>query len=80
MPPNVIEVSQYARRYATCQLRPHSAGFIPQSGLKSSNAALRCCTLPYDKALTSGVIRFDALNEHTKRAWLRAAAAVAKGR
>lgn len=36
-------------------------------------------TIPYDKALTSGVIHFDALNEHTKRAWLRAAAAVAKG-
>ena len=36
-------------------------------------------TIPYDKALVSGVIHFDALNNHTKRAWLRAAAAVAKG-
>ena len=36
-------------------------------------------TIPYDKALVSGVIHFDALNNDTKRAWLRAAAAVAKG-
>lgn len=36
-------------------------------------------TIPYDKALVSGVIHFDALNNTTKRAWLRAAAAVAKG-
>ena len=36
-------------------------------------------TIPYDKALVSGVIHFDALSNRTKRAWLRAAAAVAKG-
>ena len=36
-------------------------------------------TIPYDRALVSGVIHFDALNNDTKRAWLRAAAAVAKG-
>jgi MinD-like ATPase involved in chromosome partitioning or flagellar assembly len=36
-------------------------------------------TIPYDKALVSGVIHFDALNSDTKRAWLRATAAVAKG-
>ena len=36
-------------------------------------------TIPYDKALVSGVIHFDALNNDTKRAWLRGAAAVAKG-
>jgi len=36
-------------------------------------------TIPYDKALVSGVIHFDALNGDTKRAWLRATAAVAKG-
>ncbi|QGG39915.1 MinD/ParA family ATP-binding protein [Aeromicrobium yanjiei] len=36
-------------------------------------------TIPYDKALVSGVIHFDALNNDTKRAWLRATAAVAKG-
>jgi MinD-like ATPase involved in chromosome partitioning or flagellar assembly len=36
-------------------------------------------TIPYDKALVSGVIHFDALNAETKRAWLRATAAVAKG-
>lgn len=36
-------------------------------------------TIPYDKALVSGVIHFDAVNPETKRAWLRATAAVAKG-
>ncbi|MDQ3157303.1 MAG: ParA family protein [Actinomycetota bacterium] len=36
-------------------------------------------TIPYDKALVSGVIHFDAMQPATKRAWLRAAAAVAKG-
>lgn len=36
-------------------------------------------TIPYDKALLSGVIQFEALRPDTKRAWLRAAAAVARG-
>jgi MinD-like ATPase involved in chromosome partitioning or flagellar assembly len=36
-------------------------------------------TIPYDKALLSGVIQFEALKPSTKRAWLRAAAAVARG-
>lgn len=36
-------------------------------------------TIPYDKALVSGVIHFDALKPETQRAWLRAAAAVARG-
>lgn len=36
-------------------------------------------TIPYDKALQSGVIHFDALRPATQRAWLRAAAAVARG-
>lgn len=36
-------------------------------------------TIPYDKALVSGVIHFDALKPQTQRAWLRAAAAVARG-
>lgn len=34
-------------------------------------------TIPYDPALRTGVIHFDALREPTQRAWLRAAAAVA---
>lgn len=36
-------------------------------------------TIPFDKALVSGVIHFDALRADTQRAWLRAAAAVARG-
>lgn len=36
-------------------------------------------TIPYDKALLSGVIHYDALRTDTQRAWLRAAAAVARG-
>lgn len=35
--------------------------------------------VPYDPALVNGVIRFDALRPETQRAWLSAAAAVAKG-
>lgn len=34
-------------------------------------------TIPHDPALKAGVIRFDALNRKTQRAWLHAAAAVA---
>lgn len=33
--------------------------------------------IPYDPALRTGVIRFDAMRSDTQRAWLRAAAAVA---
>jgi MinD-like ATPase involved in chromosome partitioning or flagellar assembly len=36
-------------------------------------------TIPYDKALISGIIHFDSMQAETKRAWLRAAAAVARG-
>jgi len=36
-------------------------------------------TIPYDKALVSGIIHFDSMQAETKRAWLRAAAAVARG-
>lgn len=35
--------------------------------------------IPYDPALRSGIIHFDALQARTQRAWLRAAAAVARG-
>jgi len=35
-------------------------------------------TIPHDPALKAGVIRFDALNQKTQRAWLHAAAAVAR--
>lgn len=35
--------------------------------------------VPFDEALKSGQIRYGALNASTRRAWLRAAAAVARG-
>jgi cellulose biosynthesis protein BcsQ len=35
--------------------------------------------IPYDPALVNGPIRYDALQPNTQRAWLAAAAAVAKG-
>jgi hypothetical protein len=35
--------------------------------------------IPYDPALVNGPIRYDALQPATQRAWLAAAAAVAKG-
>ena len=41
--------------------------------------ARRAVTIPYDDALHSGKIRYDALNRATQRAWLAAAAAVAEG-
>lgn len=40
---------------------------------------LTVVTIPYDAALQTGVIRFDALREETQRAWLRAAAEIARG-
>jgi len=36
-------------------------------------------TIPYDAGLKARIINFDALQESTKRAWLAAGAAVAKG-
>lgn len=36
-------------------------------------------TIPYDPALQTGVIRYDSLRPATQRAWLRAAATVARG-
>ncbi|GMA30183.1 hypothetical protein GCM10025875_01750 [Litorihabitans aurantiacus] len=35
--------------------------------------------IPYDPAMVGGVLRFDALKGATQRAWLRAAAEVARG-
>lgn len=40
---------------------------------------LTVVTIPYDQGLTTGVIRFDALRDDTQRAWLRAAAEIARG-
>src|SRR5699024_2031542 len=36
-------------------------------------------TIPYDPAMVDGHLRYDGLREGTKRAWLRAGAAVAHG-
>jgi len=36
-------------------------------------------TIPFDPALVDGVITFDALRDATQRAWLAAAAAIARG-
>ena len=36
-------------------------------------------TIPYDPALVTGHIQFDAQKPATQRAWLRAAAAVGRG-
>ncbi len=35
-------------------------------------------TIPHDPTLKTGIIRFDALNRDTQRAWLHAAASVAR--
>lgn len=44
-----------------------------------ASIARRVVTIPFDEALHSGKIRYDALNPITRRAWLAAAAAVAEG-
>ncbi|MFT8396119.1 AAA family ATPase [Propionibacterium sp.] len=36
-------------------------------------------TIPFDQAMVGGVLRYDALDPRTKRAWLAAGAAVARG-
>jgi MinD-like ATPase involved in chromosome partitioning or flagellar assembly len=44
-----------------------------------ASIARRVVTIPFDEALHSGKIRYDALNPVTQHAWLAAAAAVADG-
>ena len=44
-----------------------------------ASIARRVVTIPFDEALHSGKIRYDALAPTTRRAWLAAAAAVAEG-
>ena len=36
-------------------------------------------TIPYDRALVEGRVRFTAMTPATRRAWLRAGAAVREG-
>lgn len=44
-----------------------------------ASLAREVVTIPYDPAMVDGHLRYDALRESTKRAWLRAGAAVAHG-
>lgn len=44
-----------------------------------SKLAREAVSIPYDPAMVDGVLHYDALRSATQRAWLRAAAAVAKG-
>lgn len=43
------------------------------------NMGMTVVTIPYDPALQTGVIRWDSFRPPTQRAWLRAAAEVARG-
>ncbi|BCW86462.1 hypothetical protein NicSoilE8_41350 (plasmid) [Arthrobacter sp. NicSoilE8] len=60
-----------ALKRAKDEARRIAEGFAPHV-----RAVLR---IPYDPALVNGPIRYDALQPATQRAWLAAAAAVAKG-
>ncbi|ADX75195.1 ATPase involved in chromosome partitioning (plasmid) [Pseudarthrobacter phenanthrenivorans Sphe3] len=60
-----------ALKRAKDEARRIADGFTPHV-----RAVLR---IPYDPALVNGPIRYDALQPATQRAWLAAAAAVAKG-
>ncbi|MBO0596756.1 ATPase [Nesterenkonia sp. E16_7] len=44
-----------------------------------SKLAREAVAIPYDPAMVDGVLHYDALRSSTQRAWLRAAAAVARG-
>ena len=44
-----------------------------------SKLAREAVSIPYDPAMVDGVLHYDALRGSTQRAWLRAAAAVARG-
>lgn len=44
-----------------------------------SKLAREAVSIPYDPAMVDGVLHYDALRSGTQRAWLRAAAAVARG-
>lgn len=44
-----------------------------------SKLAREAVSIPYDPAMVDGVLHYDALRNGTQRAWLRAAAAVARG-
>jgi len=67
----VVVVSQAVASATPGDVRRISEGF---SGLAREVAAI-----PYDRAMVEGQLRHDALGPDTRRAWLRAAAAVARG-
>uniref|UniRef100_UPI003F49AB9C MinD/ParA family ATP-binding protein n=1 Tax=Paenarthrobacter ureafaciens TaxID=37931 RepID=UPI003F49AB9C len=64
-------ISGEALKRAKDEARRIAEGFAPHV-----RAVVR---IPYDPALINGPIRYDALQPATQRAWLAAAAAVAKG-
>lgn len=67
----VVIVSQADPKAITTQVDRIAAGFQP--------LAREAVTIPSDPAMVDGLLRLGALNERTRRAWLHAAAAVARG-
>ena len=60
-----------ARNSATDQAEAIASGF--------RQLVREVVTIPYDPAMVGGLLRFDTLHAGTQRAWLRAAASVARG-
>lgn len=67
----VVVVSQSEKSAGTIAAKRIAEAFAPM--VRST------VTVPYDRALHSGKIRFDTLEPDTRRAWLTAAAAAAEG-
>jgi hypothetical protein len=67
----VVVVSQAVASATQSDVRRIAEGF---SGL-----AREVASIPFDRAMVEGQLRHDALAADTRRAWLRAAAAVARG-
>ncbi|PYF96378.1 MinD-like ATPase involved in chromosome partitioning or flagellar assembly [Georgenia satyanarayanai] len=67
----VVIVSQADPKATTTQVDRIADGFQP--------LAREAVTVPFDPAMVDGLLRLGALNERTRRAWLHAAAAVARG-
>jgi len=67
----VVVVSQAEANAKPSDLNHIATGFEP--------LARAVVTIPYDPAMVDGHLRYDGLREGTKRAWLRAGAAVAHG-
>lgn len=67
----VVVVSQSERTGPASDVRRVAAGFAP--------LARRAVTIPFDPEMHGGRLSFETLAPRTRRAWLRAAAAVAEG-